>query len=488
MNLGELLQCCQYARRLYRHPDEVGCSTACIDMAVEVDWDGEFDPQNPKNWPSVKKWRMTLIVSCFALLSLLTSTMISLSTREIARSIDADDLLKVDLISSIFLLGIGFGPLVLGPISEINGRVRVLILGNLFFILWNTVSGFSHTVGQLTAFRLLSGFGGSAPLAIGGGLMSDLWQPEERGRALSIYTAGPLLGPAIGPIIGGYVTQHLSWRWIFWIVSIASSCFSILAISLLKETYAPKILSRKAKRLRLETGNTNLHTKYDDTDQTFYRLLKGNLVRPIKMISTQVIIQVLSLYMAVLYGIMYLVLFTFPILWTNTYRESVSTGSLNYISIGVGFTLGTHVGGRFNDWIYGKLKTRNHNVGTPEFRVALMVPGSVLLPIGLIWPNIGSAIFCMGTIMCFQGIQTYTIDAYPRYASSAISTLNVLRSLTGFAFPLFAPAMYDKLGNGVGNCILASVLIALAASVPALLWKYGSFLRKKSGYAAGDGN
>lgn len=283
---------------------------------------------------------MTLVVSCFAFLSPLTSTMISPSTSAIASSLGTENLFEINLISSIFLLGIGFGPLLLGPVSEINGRVPVLILGNAFFIIWNTACGFSKTVGQLTAFRLLSGFGASAPLAVGGGLLGDLWAPEERGRALAVYTAGPLLGPALGPIIGGYITQNSSWRWIFWVVSITTFCFEILALCFLEETYQPKILSRKAKLLRKETGDTRLHTEYDDPDRTFLKLLKTNLIRPVRMISTQVIIQVLSVYMALLYGIMYLVLFTFPLLWTNTYYESVSTGSLNYISTGIGFTLG----------------------------------------------------------------------------------------------------------------------------------------------------
>lgn len=115
-----------------------------------------------------------------------------------------------------------------------------------------------------------------------------------------------------------------------------------------------------------------------------------------------------------------------------------------------------------------------------------MIRGSILIPIGLLiygwtgqfhnfWilPNIGVAIFCAGIIMCFQGIQTFIIDAYPRYAVSAISTLNALRSLTGFGFPLFAPAMYARLGNGWGNALLALLMLAMAVVGPAVLWRFG---------------
>lgn len=206
--------------------------------------------------------------------------------------------------------------------------------------------------------------------------------------------------------------------------------------------------------------------------------------------STQIIIRFLSVYMAVLYGIMFLVLYTFPLLWQNYYHESTGTGSLNYIATGIGFTLGAQgmlkylvymtlrltndvqqVGGRLNNSIYKRLKG-DKPTGVPEYRVALMLPGSILLPIGLfiygwtgqyhthwIAPNFGIAIFCAGAIMCIQSIQTYTIDAYSRYAASAISTLNALRSLTGFTFLLFAPAMYERLGHGWGNSLLAFILL-----------------------------
>jgi hypothetical protein len=85
-----------------------------------------------------------------------------------------------------------------------------------------------------------------------------------------------------------------------------------------------------------------------------------------------------------------------------------------------------------------------------------------------------------------QVIQTYTIDAYPRYTASAISTLNVLKSITGFGFPLFAPYMYDALNYGWGNSVLAFVSLGIGVVAPPVLWRYGARLRARSTYAAGD--
>lgn len=111
---------------------------------------------------------------------------------------------------SIFVLAYAIGPLFLGPLSEIYGRVIVLQLSNLFFLAFNIGCGFAQTQGQLIAFRFLSGLGGSAPLALGGGVLSDCWRAEERGKSISIYSLAPLLGPAVGPIAGGFIALKVS--------------------------------------------------------------------------------------------------------------------------------------------------------------------------------------------------------------------------------------------------------------------------------------
>ena len=186
-----------------------------------------------------------------------------------------------------------------------------------------------------------------------------------------------------------------------------------------------------------------------------------SLVRPFILIGTQPIVQALAVYMAYLYGLTYLLLSTFPGLWESVYDESIGIGGLNYVSLGVGFFLGAQICAPINDRIYRYLKRKNGEIGRPEFRVPTMVPGSLLVPIGLftygwtaqkhthwIGPNIGAAIFATGTIIGFQSIQTYLVDSYTRFAASAIAAATVLRSLAGFGFPLFAPAMYNALHYG----------------------------------------
>lgn len=241
-----------------------------------------------------------------------------------------------------------------------------------------------------------------------------------------------------------------------------------------------------------------LHTEFDNPDRTLVKTLKVALQRPFRLLGTQPIVQVLACYMAYLYGLMYLMLSTFPRLWETVYGQSVGIGSLNFISMGLGFFLGTQICAPLNDALYRRLKKKNNGIGKPEFRVPIMVPASILVPAGLFWygwsaqakvhwimPNIGACLFCAGTIVGFQCIQTYLVDSYTRYAASAIAAATVLRSLAGFGFPLFAPAMFNALDFGWGNSLLGFIAIGLGVPAPLLLWKYGATLRAKSQFAAG---
>ncbi|KAK5164293.1 uncharacterized protein LTR77_009988 [Saxophila tyrrhenica] len=464
-----------------------------------VTWDGPGDPDNPKNWERKRKWMATITVSLFTFISPVSSSMVAPALEQLQRDFNTDPE-QVNLAMSVFLLAFAVGPLFLGPLSELFGRKIVLQLSNLFYLVFNLACGFSNTIPEIIAFRFLSGLGGSAPLGIGGGVLGDVWLPQERGRAMALYSLMPLLGPAIGPIAGGFIAQYSTWRWVFYSTSIAAGLVQVLGFFFLPETYGAQILAKKKKDLIKITGNKELHTEFDTPNRKLSSHLGTAFKRPFKLLLTQPIVQVLSLYIGFVYGVLYLVLATFPRLWTSPafYGENIGIAGLNYISLGVGFFLGTQIAAKTADKIYKSLKAKNNDVGKSEFRVPLMFPGAVMVPIGLLvygwtaqyrvfWlvPNIGAAIFAAGNQLVFQNCQTYIVDSYTRYAASAIAATTLFRSLGGFAFPLFASAMYKALGYGWGNTVLASAGVAIGLPAPCILWWYGEALRKRSQFAAG---
>lgn len=99
---------------------------------------------------------------------------------------------------SIYLLATAFGPLFIGPLSEMYGRSKVLHASNMWFLVWNVVCGFARTKEVLIASRFLAGFGASSIYALAGGVLGDVWGPEKRGRSLMVYIVIPLLAVAVG--------------------------------------------------------------------------------------------------------------------------------------------------------------------------------------------------------------------------------------------------------------------------------------------------
>ena len=340
----------------------------------------------------------------------------------------------------------------------------------------------------------------SAATAIGGGVLGDVWRPEERGLSVSIYTLITLLSPTIGPLLGGFITQYSSWRWAFWAISILDGFVQLIATLFFRETFAPVLLGRKAERLRNETGNRELRTKWETSDRTLTKFIQDGLARPFILLATQPILQCLALYIAYIFGLVYFALTTFPTLWTEHYHESISISGLNYLALAFGYIIGTQTCTRLLDRIYKHFKeTRGKGIGQPEYRLPLLLPGALMIPIGLVWygwsaqkhlhwimPDIGAAIFGVGVKFGLQCTQLYALDIYSTYAASASAGSLFLRSLAGFSFPLFAPYLYQRLGLGWGNSLLALIALVIGLPVPFLLWFYGPSLRKKSTYAAGE--
>ncbi|KAI1384940.1 MFS general substrate transporter [Hypoxylon trugodes] len=466
-------------------------TTGAIDSYL-VTWDSPEDPANPFNWPQWMKWAVTLLTSLGGMVTLMSSTMMAPALPAISQDLHTDDA-RTQLTLSIFVLSFAFGPMALAPMTEVFGRKPVWLSSCCFYILWNTVSGFSQTNEVMIASRFFAGLGGSVQYAIENPVLADCWRPEQRGLSFAIATFLPLFGPALGPIIGGLLTGSVGWRWLFWVLSIFDALLMVLAFFIFPETHADTILHRKAKKLRKRTGHA-YYTEHERGGKSLSRVLAVSLVRPCRLLVTQPLIQLMSFYLAYNYGILYIVQSTFATLWIEHYNQSVSVSGLHYIAIAVGCIIAAQVGARVTDRLWQHLQVRAKGETQPEYRVPLMIPGAITIPIGLfmygwtaqvgafwILPDIGIAIFSCGIILGTQAMQAYVMDSYPKHVASASAASQLLRNVAGFAFPLFAPKMYQTLGYGWGNSLLAFVFLGVGLPAPLILWKYGAKLRAKGG-------
>jgi len=132
---------------------------------IQVTWNGAEDPANPYNWPAWRKWTVTLLTSCGGLVTLMTGTMMAPALGQISRDLHTTDS-TTQMTLSIYVLSFAFGPMVLAPMTEVFGRKPVWLVSGCFYILWNTVCGFSHSNGLMIASRFFAGLGASAEFAV----------------------------------------------------------------------------------------------------------------------------------------------------------------------------------------------------------------------------------------------------------------------------------------------------------------------------------
>lgn len=258
-----------------------------------------------------------------------------------------------------------------------------LQLSNIWYLVWNLGCGFAQNLVELFLFRFLAGISRSAPLALGGGAISDIWSVDERGKSMGIYTLAPLLGPVVGPIAGGFIAEYATWRWVFWSSSVAAVFIQAIDLIWLRESHPGTLLRRKRDCLVEATGNHKLHTRNVERE-SLVRKLSRALKRPFRMFTTQPIIMVIAIYMAYLFGTLYLMLGTFPSgIRTKWYGESVSIGGLNYLSITIGSFAGLILNIFFIDRIYRNFKTKNNGIGQPKFQMLTMFVRSVMVSVGL---------------------------------------------------------------------------------------------------------
>ncbi|GAM40362.1 hypothetical protein TCE0_038r12657 [Talaromyces pinophilus] len=439
-----------------------------------VKWDGESDPELPLNWPSSKKWQNVVMVSALTFVTPFASSMFAPAINQVMAEMGTTNRDIGSFGVSIYLLGYAFGPLVLGPCSELYGRLIVYHICALLFILCNVAC--------------------AAPLTIGPGTVADCFRQEERGRAMAVWTMPVLLGPCLGPAIGAYVSRSLGWRWNFWLLIIVggfkSSAVSLFCLVFQQETHPLTLLKRKAARLRKSTGNPNIR-HVDHATISRSQIITTSIVRPIKMLFLSPVVFGLSLLTAVAYGTLYLFFTTVTDVFASRYGIVTNVG-LIYLGCGCGQFAGLLILGLVSDAIVKRAAKGGEM--KPEYRLPPTILGGSMIPIGLLiygwtaeysvfWfvPVIGTFFIGFGMITVFTPVGTYLIDAFPMYAASATAANTVLRSVGGAFLPLAGPRMYSSLGQGWGNTLLAGISLLMMGMIFMSL-KYGERLRTHPKY------
>ncbi|KAI2678056.1 hypothetical protein DTO012A7_3376 [Penicillium roqueforti] len=445
------------------------------------------DPEHPYNWNRIYRWYITMVASMLVVCVAFGSSIVTGGLGLIEDKYHVS--LEVAILTcSIMVCGFAVGPLLWSPLSEIIGRQPVYIISMLLYTIFNIPCALSPNIGGLLVCRFLCGVFSSSGLSLAGGTIADIWNIEDRGMAIAYFAAAPYCGPVLGPIVTGWINVGSGRLDLFFWVNLAFSGLMMVLMGLVPETYAPVILKRRAARLRKETGNPNIITEQEKTKLTFKEIAQTSLIRPITMIMTEPVLDLMCMYIVLIYAMLYAFFFAYPVIFTELhgYNDGQIGLMLIPILIGAGFALVTtplieHKFKRICDSRAPTPEDRLHGalLGSPFIPIALFILGATSYK-HIIWvgPASSGIAFGYGMVLCYYSVNNYIIDSYQKYAASALAAKVFLRSGGGAAFPLFTTQMYHRLGLQWASWLLAFIGLAMVL-IPYSFFFFGARLRAK---------
>ena len=258
------------------------------------------------------------------------------------------------------------------------------------------------------------------------------------------------------------------------------------------ETYHLVLLRDRAIAIRKSTGDPRYQAEIEKTSRSIAHTIIWSCARPFQLLAFEPMLLLLCIFTAFLLGVVYLFFEAIPLVFSDVYHFSLEQIGMAFIGLIVGMVLGTLTDPlwRHN---YIRLVQSHSDISEPEFRLPPAIAGSILVPIGLFlfawtihihWslPVIGSAVFGAGTLLAFTGVFTFTVEAYPVYAASALAANSIVRSAFAAGFPLFAVQMYKGMEYSWATSLLAFLSLPMApAMIGFFVW--GEEIRKRSRFA-----
>jgi len=455
------------------------------------------DPENPKNWSKGYKWYVTMVVAITCFVVAFNSAVITADIDGVARTFNVSETVAL-LTITVFVIGFGVGPMVFAPLSEVLGRRPIYASTLLLAVIFIIPGAVAQNIETLLITRLIDGIAFSAPMTLVGGTLADLWRTEERGVPMAAFSAAPFVGPAIGPLVGGFIADNLGWRWLYWIQLILSGAVYVLITFTVPETYAPKILAQRAAKLRKETGDDKFVTEQDIDKRPLAQRLQIFLLRPFQLLFQELIVFLISIYMSVLYGLLYIFFVAYIIIYTEGKHYSPSITGLMFIPIAVGVVSSAACAPLVNKH-YLKLAAKYDGNPPAEVRLVPMMVSCWFIPIGLfifawtsapevswVGPALGGFPVGFGFIFLYNSANNYLVDSYQHQAASALAAKTCIRSFWGASVVLFTIPMYHRLGYQWAGTLLAFIGLA-CCGIPFLFYFKGAEIRKRSKFAySGD--
>lgn len=330
------------------------------------------------------------------------------------------------LSTSLYVLGYAFGPLIWGPFSELQGRKLPILIGIFGFMLFNFATATAFNLQTVMICRFFTGFFGSCPLAVVAACFADMFDNTQRGTAVVIFSSTVFMGPMLGPFVGGFVqTSYLGWRWNLYLPGIMAAGSVALIFFFVDESYPPIVLVSKAAELRRRTKNWGIHAKQEEVEVDFKELITKNFSRPLRLLVTEPVILLVTLYMSFIYGLLYCFLTAYPLVFEGVHHMTPGIAGLPFFGMvgGIFIVAGYIIWDSKN---YNKKLAANGGIPIPEWRLPTVIIGGALFAVGLFWfgwtgytdsihwivPTLSGLCTGFGLLAIFICLFNYIIDSY----------------------------------------------------------------------------
>lgn len=495
-----------------------------MEKILLVTYEGDTDPMDPHNWSFACRAAYTTLLGCVSTAVLFSSTIdasVVISTKHLFNtsfelqtvptgkfndcfpSVLFDiKLIKIlgFVIIAVFLIGLGMGSMLTAPLSELFGRNPLYIVCLTCFMLFDMGAGLAQNVGQRSVCRGLAGLFGSAPLVCAAASLVDLWSIIERVYAFPYFAILAFLGPLFGPLPGNFINQapSVSWRWVDWLTIIVTGFLLALVLLFLPETYSPIRLHWKAKQLRRLTGDDRYRAPMEFNRDRFTRRIALALSRPFILCTGEPIILFFSLYLSVIFIILYTFSSGYVAIFEKANGLSQGQAGVAFLAIMVGVILSgilVPLSMKMTRRDIYRARDRGLARPAPESNLYMAMFGAPAIPIGLFWmgwtaspsilvwsPIVASVVFGFGILCVFVSAYQYVAAAYEFHPGSALASLQMFRLTAAGVMAVIADIMYNKLGTHWTLTVLGGIA-TFFLPVPYMLFIWGHKVRDCSRYA-----
>ncbi|KAJ6263515.1 hypothetical protein Dda_2079 [Drechslerella dactyloides] len=433
------------------------------------DYDSPHDPRNPQSWSKRKKWYCIFVIGMMCFINNVGASVISLALLMIAEDFNTSRTVAT-LGLSLYVFGLGIGPMLSAPLSEQFGRKKIYKVSYTMFLFVQLPTALGPpnvNLGAWLFFRLMGGVFASPGPAV--------FPAPARALPMLVFVASAFSGAAFGPVLSGIIISHHDWCWTLWVTMILSACLFPF-IYFMPETYQSTILDKDVQNRQLH-GERVLRPDKEKLEKSLWFALS----RPVTLLVTEPIVLLFSIYSGFVYMLLYGFTSSLPYIFSTVYSFSTVQSGLPFLAICLGITLTVPIYLFFFEPLY----TQRPFPVPPEARLPSMVPPAIAMVVALFlfawtaglgvhWavPIIAVCIFGYAALGLFVPHIAYITDCYPIVAASVSGANGLLRYTMGCMFPLISRTSVKWSMTILGG------IAALMLPLPLIFMRYGALIRQ----------